>query len=167
MNSEKRWTLALAQRQRLRLLLSKSLSIDDGVEQIIKQLRAGEEEPLPPEEREKLVAVVRRRLELVQYEMERERARARPKENGIAASSPPAAAEWMIALVSRGKAEQGVLGDLSELFCVDAERFGVTRARRLYWARAVQSLGPLAWSAAVKIAKWGVVADIVRRLSGH
>jgi hypothetical protein len=57
---------------------------------------------------------------------------------------PPRLAEFCLALFMSGAKGEALLGCLSERFERDCKRFGVARARRIYWAQAIQkSLWPL------------------------
>jgi hypothetical protein len=58
------------------------------------------------------------------------------------ASAPPVIAEFIGALFVEPKQRAHVLGDRAERFLADAEKFGVRRARRFYWAETLRSLAP-------------------------
>jgi hypothetical protein len=80
---------------------------------------------------------------------------------------PPAAGEWLLTLLIRGRRAEALLGDLEELYRRDCDARGIRRASWLYWARALKSLGPLLWSAIKKIGIVAAVTEMARRyLSG-
>lgn len=60
-------------------------------------------------------------------------------------SSPPATAAFLLAFVAPKNLAQALLGDLEEIFQKNAERFGDSQARRMYWLEVARSFGPLAW----------------------
>lgn len=76
---------------------------------------------------------------------------------------PPKIAEVCLAAFLNGAKGDALLGDLSERFEQDCERFGTGRARRLYWSRTIRSLWPLMRRGAARAIKWGIVVDSVRR----
>jgi hypothetical protein len=81
-------------------------------------------------------------------------------------AEPPRIAEFCLALLLSKAHGEAAIGDLSERFEEDCERFGVDRARRMYWGRALKSLLPLLRRAAVHAIKWVVTAEMVRQLFG-
>ncbi len=82
------------------------------------------------------------------------------------APSPPAAAEWLLTLLVRARRAEALLGDLEERYRRDIEARGNRPAWWLYWARALNSLGPLLWSAIKRVGIFAAVADVARRCLG-
>jgi len=78
-------------------------------------------------------------------------------------SGPPWLPEFCLSLLMSKASGEAAIGDLSERFELDRERFGAARARRMYWGRATRSLWPLIGRAAARAIKWSVVAEAVRR----
>jgi hypothetical protein len=76
---------------------------------------------------------------------------------------PPRTAEFCLALFLNKARGEAMIGDLSERFEQDCERFGPQRARRLYWGRALRSLWPLFRRATVRAIKLSVVVETVRK----
>ena len=63
------------------------------------------------------------------------------------ARDPPMVAETLIMFFSKSKTVDDHIGDLEELFRRNLNRFGVKRARRLYWAETFRSIRPMVWPA--------------------
>ncbi len=85
--------------------------------------------------------------------------------NELRPSIPPAFAQFLIIIVSPSKRASAILGDLQEEFDRDLS-MGVERARLLYWARCLRSLGPLL---VTKIKRAGIIAAVIelgRRILG-
>lgn len=68
---------------------------------------------------------------------------------------PPALAECLVKLLNK---DEDLIGHFAEEFDRNLKRFGVVRARRLYWMQTLRSVGPLSLA---KLSKWGIVAAIV------
>jgi hypothetical protein len=87
-----------------------------------------------------------------------------PRASGpVVQAEPPSLAEFFLSLLLSGDKGDALLGDLSERFGEDCDRYGAKRARRLYWAQTLRSLWPLLRRGAARVVKWGVVIDAVRR----
>jgi hypothetical protein len=80
--------------------------------------------------------------------------------------SPPKYAELLLTVVASTRHAEAMIGDLNERHADWCKRFDAQWADRLYWARAVQSIGPLLWRLVVKALKWAVVISTVRRFLG-
>jgi hypothetical protein len=78
-------------------------------------------------------------------------------------SEPPRIAEFCLGLFLNKTNGEALIGDLSERFNLDCERYGEARARRLYLGRALKALWPLIRRVAARAIKWGVVIVGVRR----
>jgi hypothetical protein len=78
-------------------------------------------------------------------------------------TEPPAFAEFLLRFVARTKHQKAALGDLNETFNRDCKQYGRARAVRNYWGEALQSLWPLFWRMISRVAKWGVIADAIKR----
>ena len=76
---------------------------------------------------------------------------------------PPRLAEFFVALFLSKKKRDAVLGDLEERFDKNCEDFGLRRARVRYWAEALNSLGPLFWSAFKKLGFGALLFAWLRR----
>ena len=79
---------------------------------------------------------------------------------------PPFLGEWLLVLFCPGKRATHVRGDLRENFNEDIKINGKRRAKLLYWAAVLRSIGPLLW---VKLRRAGLTAlllEIGRRWSG-
>jgi hypothetical protein len=77
------------------------------------------------------------------------------------ATDPPVLAEFLLTLLATTRRADAMIGDLNERFTRECREFGRDRAVRLYWARALRSLGPLLWRAIGK-----VVISAVKRIFG-
>ncbi len=64
----------------------------------------------------------------------------------------------------RNTKSYGTGHDLNERFADEYQKFGRDRAVRIYWARTLRSLLPLAWRALGKVVKWGALIATLRRL---
>lgn len=65
---------------------------------------------------------------------------------------PPAIAETVIMMLAKdAKSCAANIGDMEEQFHIDAARYGVRRARRMYWAQTLRSIEPLAWQAVKRL----------------
>jgi hypothetical protein len=79
---------------------------------------------------------------------------------------PPGAGEVLITLFAPKNRIDALLGDLAESFAEDVEVKGEQRAKLLYWAGVVRSIGPLFWTK-IKRAGWlAAVFEIGRRWIG-
>jgi hypothetical protein len=79
---------------------------------------------------------------------------------------PPKVAEFLIALLLSEAKGEAIIGDLSELFEKDCERYGATRARHMYRSRALRSLWPLLRRAASRAIKLAVSVEVMRKFFG-
>jgi hypothetical protein len=79
---------------------------------------------------------------------------------------PPKYAELLLTAFASTRHAEAMIGDLNERHADWCKRFGGRWADRLYWVRAVQSIGPLLWRSVVKALKWAVVISTVRRFLG-
>jgi hypothetical protein len=101
------------------------------------------------------------------------RQRAKPGGRTMTATSsteqlpqPPALGEALLVLFCPKNRARHVMGDLEEIFHEDIKTKGKRRAKLLYWAAVLRSIGPLLW---VKVRSAGLIAllvDIGRRWSG-
>jgi predicted DNA-binding protein (UPF0251 family) len=59
---------------------------------------------------------------------------------------PPALAEFLVAMFVSAEHRDALLGDMEEKFNAELARgWSQPRARRVYWAEALRTIGPLAW----------------------
>lgn len=79
------------------------------------------------------------------------------------ALQPPGFAQWLIALTVKPKRADAILGDLSERFERDCRSQGLSRAKWLYRARVLNSIGPLLCAAAKRFSIFAAVAAVARR----
>lgn len=78
---------------------------------------------------------------------------------------PPAIAESLVGLCTKKRYREALLDDLDEVFQRDiSSGVAVGRARRRYWAAALNSIAPQLWSAAKRVGFLGILADYARRL---
>jgi hypothetical protein len=80
--------------------------------------------------------------------------------------TPPGLAEALVVLFGPKRRVDAILGDLTERFNEELAQKGLKRARLLFWARVLRSIGPLLWA---KIRKFGVfvtIYEIGRRFIG-
>jgi hypothetical protein len=80
--------------------------------------------------------------------------------------NPPKYAELLLTAFASKRHAEAMIGDLNERHADWCKSFGARWADRLYWARAVQSIGPLLWRSIVKALKWAVMISTVRRFLG-
>ena len=83
-----------------------------------------------------------------------------------AARLPPALGEVLLLLFCPKNRARHVKGDLEEIFHEDIKTKGKRRAKLLYWAAVLRSIGPLLW---VRLRRAGLIAlllEIGRRWSG-
>jgi hypothetical protein len=71
---------------------------------------------------------------------------------------PPVLGEALISLLTPKQFAQAQLGDMQEMFEGNVRRFGLKRAKRLYWYEVVRSIGPLLFSWMKRI---GIIAFLV------
>ena len=81
----------------------------------------------------------------------------------LGAGEPPRLFDYLLPLILSGAKSEAILGDLNERFGRDRERFGMPRARRMYWGVALGSLWPLLGRAAARLIRWGIIAEGWRR----
>ncbi|WP_159728356.1 hypothetical protein [Methylosinus sp. Ce-a6] len=85
----------------------------------------------------------------------------RPAEN----LEPPRTAEMLVGALTKKRYRDALLMDLDEAFRRDVTSgMSVERARKRYWAAALNSVGPQVWAAARRIGLLGLLADYARRL---
>jgi len=80
--------------------------------------------------------------------------------------SPPQMAEWLFAMFAPRRSVGMQLGDLQEMYEKDSTRFGVQRAKRLYWTRVIRSTAPAIAQKVKKIGLFGIIADYARTKLG-
>lgn len=79
------------------------------------------------------------------------------------AEDPPRLAEFFVGLLAKTHYRASLLQCLEEDFRNDlAADISLRRAKRRYWAAALNSIGPQFWAAIKRIGVIGVVADYVR-----
>jgi hypothetical protein len=81
-------------------------------------------------------------------------------------SSPPATAAFLLAFIAPKNSAQALLGDLEEIFQKNAERFGDSQARRMYWFEVARSMGPLIWQWIKRMGFITLVVDYFRSKFG-
>jgi hypothetical protein len=80
-------------------------------------------------------------------------------------AEPPIIPEFLVVLCVNRRYRNGLLQNLEEDFESDlAAGASVKRARRKYWAAALNSIGPRLWAVAKRIGIIGLIADYARRL---
>jgi hypothetical protein len=84
-----------------------------------------------------------------------------PTVKGVVIADPPEIAEFLLTMLATTRGADAMIGDLNERFTRECKEFGRNRAVRLYWARALRSIGPLLWRAIGK-----VVVAVVKRFFG-
>jgi hypothetical protein len=80
-----------------------------------------------------------------------------------AVASPPAIAEWLVALIITKRRSESLLGDLEERFHRHVAARGLRRARWLYWAEVLRSILPILWTKARGLGLIAAIAEIWRR----
>jgi hypothetical protein len=80
--------------------------------------------------------------------------------------SPPALAEHLLLLLVKRRRAEALLGDFAELFQKDYAAGGLRRARLNYWARALNSVGPLLWLAGKRLGIFAALAAAARKYLG-
>jgi hypothetical protein len=78
-------------------------------------------------------------------------------------AEPPQLADLCLSLLLSSAKSEAIIGDLNESFLRDCLHFVADRAKRMYWGRTLRSLWPLMRRAAVRLIKWGVLIESVRR----
>lgn len=71
---------------------------------------------------------------------------------------PPALAERLLRFVTKPRYQESLIGDRAERFKREVEKYGLKRARHLYWTDTWHSLWPLLSSS---LKRWGVVSAII------
>jgi hypothetical protein len=79
---------------------------------------------------------------------------------------PPKYAELLLTAFASTRHAEAMIGDLNERDAHWCKHFGAPWADGLYWARVVQSIGPLLIRWAGKALKWAAVISTVRRTLG-
>jgi hypothetical protein len=78
---------------------------------------------------------------------------------------PPILAEFLVGLCAKRRYRNGLLQNLEEKFESNlANGATIRRARRNYWAAALNSIGPQLLAAAKRVGIIGLIADYARRL---
>jgi hypothetical protein len=83
-----------------------------------------------------------------------------------AQTAPPRFAEFLFSLLAPKKSVDVQLGDLQEIFEGNVDRFGVRRARMLYWAQVLRAIGPGIWRRIKKLGFVGILIDYGRSKIG-
>lgn len=79
------------------------------------------------------------------------------------AIEPPRLAEFFVGLLVKKRYRDGLLQCLDEDFQNDlAADMSLRRAKRRYWAAALNSIGPQLWAAIKRVGLIGIVADYLR-----
>jgi hypothetical protein len=82
-------------------------------------------------------------------------------------SEPPRLAEFLVGLFAKKRYRNAILRDLAEDFDSDlAAGMSLRRAKRRYWAAALNSIGPQALAAIKRMGVVGLVFDYARRWMG-
>jgi hypothetical protein len=78
-------------------------------------------------------------------------------------ADPPRLAEFLVGLFAKKRHRAGLLHCLDEDFRADlAAGMSLARAKRRYWAAALNSLGPQLWAAIKRVGVIGLVAGYIR-----
>ncbi len=72
----------------------------------------------------------------------------------------------MFALLAPRKTVSSQLGDLQEIFERDCEKYGLSRARRLYWAQVLNAIGPSLGRRIKRLGFIGILIDYSRSKIG-
>jgi hypothetical protein len=80
-----------------------------------------------------------------------------------AVAKPPPVAEFLLGICAPAKRVDYVVDDMNERFLRECERYGAGRAKWLYWAQVVRSIGPLVIRAIGRALKWGFVVEVIKR----
>jgi hypothetical protein len=80
--------------------------------------------------------------------------------------NPPGLGEALLVIFAPKRRVDAMLGDLAERFNDDVEEKGLKRARLLYWARVLQSIGPMLWTKVRKAGIFITICEISRRWIG-
>jgi hypothetical protein len=146
-----------------------SFAISDRIEQATTKVALGNlflqnelenQIMLTREEHEKLVAKIRE----LQEGLESATEQVMPTPSNR--STPPAAAAFLLALIASKNSAQALLGDLEEVFQKNAERFGDSEARKMYWFEVARSVRPLVWQWIKRMGFITLVIDYVRSKFG-
>jgi hypothetical protein len=81
-------------------------------------------------------------------------------------SAPPGLAEAVVVLFGPKRRVDAILGDLTERFNEELAQKGLKRARLLFWARVLRSIGPLLWAKIRKAGVFVTICEIGRRFIG-
>lgn len=80
----------------------------------------------------------------------------------VRTKSPPRLAENLFSAFAPKKSADAQLGDLQEIFQENVKRFGLERARRMYWIRISREIGPLLFQKLKRLVKrWGIIALLI------
>jgi hypothetical protein len=79
---------------------------------------------------------------------------------------PPVIAEAMISLFTPKHFADAQLGDMQEIFVANAQRFGLRRAKRLYWYEVARSVGPIFFHWLKRVGFIAVLVDYGRKKMG-
>ena len=82
------------------------------------------------------------------------------------ADNPPPFAERCMMLFASRSTREAVIGDMEQQFQANCQRFGIKRARRLYWAETIHSLGPLIWTAIKRVGIAGLALAGLKKWIG-
>jgi len=83
------------------------------------------------------------------------------------AREPPPVAEFLVGLFAKKRYRNSILSDLAEDFESDiASGISLDRAKRRYWAGALNSIGPQALAAVKRLGFWGLLVEAARRITG-
>jgi hypothetical protein len=80
--------------------------------------------------------------------------------------NPPGLGEALLIIFAPTRRADAMLGDLAERFNDDVEKKGLKRARLLYWARVLRSIGPMIWAKVRKAGIFVAMYEIGRRWMG-
>jgi hypothetical protein len=76
--------------------------------------------------------------------------------------TPPWLAENLFSAFAPKKSADAQLGDLQEIFQENVKRFGLERARRMYWIRISREVGPLLFQKLKRLVKrFGIIALLI------
>lgn len=82
------------------------------------------------------------------------------------AEQPPRLAEATFAWLAPKATVDAQLGDLSELYVTNVEKYGEKRARWLYWLEVIRAVAPAVFRLAKKAGIFGLFVDYVRTKLG-
>ena len=84
----------------------------------------------------------------------------------LAVCRPPMLAEFVGAFFLRSELRESVVGCRAEDFAQNVTLFGRRGALAIYWRDIAASIGPQAWTWLRRLAIFGAVAEIYRRVTG-